>query len=86
MVSSFESLAGIGAAKSHTALALQAMSRHFGSLRDAIISNYNIYHLNMNEICNMHIHINKFLYSIIRIILIEHQWMNKFKINPKYGK
>ena len=42
VVSSFESLAGIGAAKSYTALALQAMSRHFGSLRDAIISQINV--------------------------------------------
>ncbi|XVF36045.1 hypothetical protein REPUB_Repub19eG0024700 [Reevesia pubescens] len=42
VVPSFESLAGIGAAKSYTALALQAMSRHFGSLRDAIISQINV--------------------------------------------
>ncbi|XWS24419.1 hypothetical protein CRYUN_Cryun28dG0100200 [Craigia yunnanensis] len=42
VVSSFESLAGIGAAKSYTALALQAMSRHFGSLRGAIISQINV--------------------------------------------
>ncbi|XWS25826.1 hypothetical protein CRYUN_Cryun27aG0100500 [Craigia yunnanensis] len=42
VVSSFESLAGIGAAKSYTTLALQAMSRHFGSLRDAIISQINV--------------------------------------------
>ncbi|KAK8989000.1 hypothetical protein V6N11_030370 [Hibiscus sabdariffa] len=41
VVSSFESLAGLGAAKSYTALALQAMSRHFGNLRDAIISQIN---------------------------------------------
>ncbi|KAK5831690.1 BEL1-like homeodomain protein 11 [Gossypium arboreum] len=42
VVSSFESLAGLGAAKSYTALALQAMSRHFGNLRDAIISHINV--------------------------------------------
>ncbi|XP_022766510.1 BEL1-like homeodomain protein 11 [Durio zibethinus] len=42
VVSSFEALAGIGAAKSYTALALQAMSRHFGSLKDAIISQVNV--------------------------------------------
>ncbi|XP_022750420.1 BEL1-like homeodomain protein 11 [Durio zibethinus] len=42
VVSSFESLAGIGAAKPYTALALQAMSRHFGSLRDAIVSQINV--------------------------------------------
>ncbi|GMI82552.1 hypothetical protein HRI_001924500 [Hibiscus trionum] len=42
VVSSFESLAGLGAAKSYTALALQAMSRHFGNLRDAIVSQINV--------------------------------------------
>ncbi|GAV60391.1 Homeobox_KN domain-containing protein/POX domain-containing protein [Cephalotus follicularis] len=41
VVSSFEVIAGIEAAKSYTALALQAMSRHFGSLRDAIVSQIN---------------------------------------------
>ncbi|GAB2247659.1 hypothetical protein Droror1_Dr00007541 [Drosera rotundifolia] len=38
LVSSFEVLAGEGAAKTYTSLALQAMSRHFCSLRDAIVS------------------------------------------------
>ncbi|KAL3514683.1 hypothetical protein ACH5RR_027400 [Cinchona calisaya] len=38
MVSSFEMIAGLGAGKSYTALALQAMSRHFCSLREAILS------------------------------------------------
>lgn len=42
VVSSFEVIAGLGAAKSYTSLALQAMSRHFGSLRDAIISQINM--------------------------------------------
>ncbi|KAH7567218.1 hypothetical protein JRO89_XS07G0033700 [Xanthoceras sorbifolium] len=42
VVSSFEVVAGLGAAKSYTALALQAMSRHFGSLRDAIVSQINV--------------------------------------------
>ncbi|XP_031269128.1 BEL1-like homeodomain protein 11 [Pistacia vera] len=42
VVSSFEVIAGLGAAKSYTALALQAMSRHFGRLRDAIISQINV--------------------------------------------
>lgn len=42
VVSSFEMVAGVGAAKSYTALALQAMSRHFCSLRDAIVSQINI--------------------------------------------
>jgi hypothetical protein len=38
VMSSFEMVVGAGAAKSYTALALKAMSRHFGSLRDAIVS------------------------------------------------
>lgn len=38
LVSSFELIAGEGAAKCYTALALQAMCRHFCSLRDAIVS------------------------------------------------
>ncbi|KAF9589460.1 hypothetical protein IFM89_023875 [Coptis chinensis] len=38
LVSSFEVAAGLGPAKSYTALALQAMSRHFCSLREAIIT------------------------------------------------
>ncbi|KAE8659888.1 BEL1-like homeodomain protein 11 [Hibiscus syriacus] len=42
VVSSFESIAGFGAAMSYTALALQAMSRHFGNLRDAIVSQINV--------------------------------------------
>ncbi|KAE8712656.1 BEL1-like homeodomain protein 11 [Hibiscus syriacus] len=42
VVSSFESIAGLGAEKSYTALALQAMSRHFGNLRDAIVSQINV--------------------------------------------
>ncbi|XP_038715960.1 BEL1-like homeodomain protein 11 isoform X2 [Tripterygium wilfordii] len=37
VVSSFELISGLGTAKPYTALALQAMSRHFCSLRDAII-------------------------------------------------
>ena len=41
VVSSFEMIAGLGAAKCYTALALQAMSRHFCSLRDAILSHIN---------------------------------------------
>ncbi|XP_050882006.1 BEL1-like homeodomain protein 11 [Lathyrus oleraceus] len=42
VVSSFEMIAGLGAAKCYTALALQAMSRHFCSLRDAITSQINV--------------------------------------------
>lgn len=41
VVSSFEEVVGLGAAKSYTALALQAMSRHFCNLRDAIVSQIN---------------------------------------------
>ncbi|KAK6939423.1 Homeobox KN domain [Dillenia turbinata] len=42
VVSSFEAIAGLGVAKSYTALALQAMSRHFCNLRDAIVSQINV--------------------------------------------
>ncbi|KAI4336842.1 hypothetical protein L6164_015322 [Bauhinia variegata] len=42
VVSSFEMIAGVGAAKCYTGLALQAMSRHFCSLRDAIMSHINV--------------------------------------------
>uniref|UniRef100_A0A5B7C6C8 Putative BEL1-like homeodomain protein 11 n=1 Tax=Davidia involucrata TaxID=16924 RepID=A0A5B7C6C8_DAVIN len=42
VVSSFEVIAGLGAANSYTALVLQAMSRHFCGLRDAIISQINM--------------------------------------------
>lgn len=38
LVSSFELIAGLGTGKSYTALALQAMSRHFCNLKDAILS------------------------------------------------
>ncbi|KAK7351720.1 hypothetical protein VNO77_11369 [Canavalia gladiata] len=41
VVASFEMIAGLGAAKCYTALALQAMSKHFCSLRDAILSQIN---------------------------------------------
>ncbi|KAJ7957801.1 BEL1-like homeodomain protein [Quillaja saponaria] len=40
--SSFEMIAGVGAAKCYTAFALQAMSRHFCRLRDAILSQINV--------------------------------------------
>ncbi|CAK9140090.1 unnamed protein product, partial [Ilex paraguariensis] len=36
IVSSFDAIAGFGAAKPYTALALQTISRHFRCLRDAI--------------------------------------------------
>ncbi|KAG1347464.1 BEL1-like homeodomain protein 11 [Cocos nucifera] len=38
VVSSFEVVAGTGAAASYTALTIQAMSRHFSNLRDAIVT------------------------------------------------
>ncbi|XP_073020030.1 BEL1-like homeodomain protein 11 [Primulina eburnea] len=38
LVSCFEAIAGVGAGKSYTGLALQAMSKHFGFLRNAILS------------------------------------------------
>ncbi|XP_055834345.1 BEL1-like homeodomain protein 11 [Solanum dulcamara] len=42
VTSTFEVIAGFGAGKPYTALALQAMSRHFCCLRDAIISQINV--------------------------------------------
>ncbi|GLT92063.1 hypothetical protein SLE2022_099220 [Rubroshorea leprosula] len=42
VVSSFEAMAGVGAAKFYTALTLQAMSGHFWSLRDAIVAQLNV--------------------------------------------
>ncbi|KAH0680590.1 hypothetical protein KY284_021675 [Solanum tuberosum] len=42
VTSTFEVIAGFGAGKAYTALALQAMSRHFCCLRDAIISQINV--------------------------------------------
>ncbi|MED6169846.1 hypothetical protein PIB30_025098 [Stylosanthes scabra] len=41
VVATFEMIAGEGAAKCYTALALQAMGRHFCNLRDAIMSQIN---------------------------------------------
>ncbi|GMN35618.1 hypothetical protein TIFTF001_005416 [Ficus carica] len=41
VMTAFEIIAGQGSAKPYTALALQAMSRHFCSLRDAIVSRIN---------------------------------------------
>ncbi|KAG8377843.1 hypothetical protein BUALT_Bualt08G0075700 [Buddleja alternifolia] len=38
LVSSFEVIAGLGAGKSYTALALQAMSKHFSGLRNTILA------------------------------------------------
>ncbi|XP_047267222.1 BEL1-like homeodomain protein 11 isoform X2 [Capsicum annuum] len=47
VTSTFEVIAGFGSGKPYTALALQAMSRHFCSLRDAIISQINVIRLKM---------------------------------------
>ncbi|CAL9240755.1 unnamed protein product [Arabidopsis halleri] len=41
VISSFEEIAGEGSSKVYTGLALQAMTRHFGSLEEAIISQLN---------------------------------------------
>ncbi|ESQ27589.1 hypothetical protein EUTSA_v10018958mg [Eutrema salsugineum] len=38
VISSFEGIAGEGSSKVYTGLALQAMTRHFGSLQEAILS------------------------------------------------
>lgn len=41
VVSSFEAVAGVGAASSYTTLTIQAMSKHFSNLRHAIITQIN---------------------------------------------
>ncbi|TYI75483.1 hypothetical protein E1A91_D06G008000v1 [Gossypium mustelinum] len=41
VVSLFESIVGVGAARCYTALTLQAMCRHFGKLRDTILTRIN---------------------------------------------
>ncbi|KAL1189381.1 BEL1-like homeodomain protein 11 [Cardamine amara subsp. amara] len=41
VISSFEEIAGEGSSKIYTGLALQAMTRHFGCLEEAIISQLN---------------------------------------------
>ncbi|XP_010428564.1 PREDICTED: BEL1-like homeodomain protein 11 [Camelina sativa] len=41
VISAFEEIAGEGSSKVYTGLALQAMTRHFGSLEEAIISQLN---------------------------------------------
>lgn len=42
LISSFEAIAGSGAGKSYTALALLAMSKHFCRLRNAILSQIRV--------------------------------------------
>lgn len=49
MGSFFDMLAGFGAAKAYTALALQRISRHFRCLRDAISSQIRITRRNLGE-------------------------------------
>ncbi|CAA7042633.1 unnamed protein product [Microthlaspi erraticum] len=41
VIASFEQIAGEGSSKVYTGLALQAMTRHFGSLQEAILSQLN---------------------------------------------
>lgn len=41
VISSFEQIAGEGSSKAYTGLALHAMTRHFGSLQEAILSQLN---------------------------------------------
>ncbi|KAK4437735.1 BEL1-like homeodomain protein 7 [Sesamum alatum] len=49
VVSSFDSVAGSGAAKTYTALALQTISRHFRCLRDAINGQILVARKNLGE-------------------------------------
>ncbi|KAI3460351.1 hypothetical protein Pfo_017014 [Paulownia fortunei] len=42
LVTSFEAIAGLGSGKSYIALALQAMSKHFCSLRNALLSQIHV--------------------------------------------
>lgn len=49
VVSSFDVVAGCGAAKPYTALALQTISRHFRCLRDAISEQLQITRKNLGE-------------------------------------
>ncbi|XP_076930727.1 BEL1-like homeodomain protein 7 isoform X1 [Bidens hawaiensis] len=49
VISAFEVIAGSGAAKPYTALALQTISRHFCCLRDAINSQIKVTHRSLGE-------------------------------------
>lgn len=49
VVSSFEAVAGIGAAKTYTALALQTISKQFRCLRDAIAGQIRITSRSLGE-------------------------------------
>lgn len=52
VVSSFDMVAGQGAAKSYTALAIQTISRHFRCLRDAISNQIEITRRRLGEQSN----------------------------------
>lgn len=49
LVTSFEVIAGLGTGKSYTALALQAMSKHFCNLRNAILSQIRVTKQNISQ-------------------------------------
>lgn len=49
VISAFDVIAGCGAAKPYTALALQTISRHFRCLRDAINSQLKATHRSLGE-------------------------------------
>lgn len=49
VVSSFEAVAGTGAARVYSALALKAMSRHFRCLKDGILSQIEVVRRGMGE-------------------------------------
>ncbi|CAA0843419.1 Peroxidase 9 [Striga hermonthica] len=49
LVTSFEIIAGLGSGRSYTALALQAMSKHFCTLRKAIVSQIRAAKLKMDK-------------------------------------
>lgn len=49
VVSSFDIVAGCGAAEPYTALALQTISRHFRSLRDTIASQIQVIQRSLGE-------------------------------------
>ncbi|XP_043710785.1 BEL1-like homeodomain protein 11 [Telopea speciosissima] len=71
VVSSFEVITGQGAARSYTCLALQAMSRHFSSLRDAIIVQINVAKRELDQnVAEIHS-------SLSRVVAIQNQNQNQ---------
>ncbi|KAL8153934.1 hypothetical protein V2J09_011694 [Rumex salicifolius] len=60
-VSSFEVIAGEGLAKNYTALALEAMCRHFSSLREAILAQIKVA---MKKLCSELPHMRKGLSNL----------------------